>query len=218
MTWWTSWWSWGVVICPSRAVDSAPPDALVIAADSGLDHAVAAGIEPRMLVGDLDSISAGGRMWAYAHDLVIDEHPADKDATDTDLALTAAVAASAGSPGSDRLLVLGGAGDRLDHLIGTITRLGRADLAGFAEVRAVLGDAAVLIAHDTRPVVVDEPAGTTFSLLALHGTCTGVDVVGARWPLTGATLPAAATLGISNEIEQPTHISVADGVLTVVIP
>ena len=48
----------------TRAIDAIRPDAVVIAADSGLDHAVAAGLRPAVLVGDLDSISASGRMWA----------------------------------------------------------------------------------------------------------------------------------------------------------
>ena len=70
-----------------RAVTDVLPDATIIAADSGLDHAVAAGLRPTILIGDLDSISAHGKMWAYAHELEIDQHPLDKGATDTELAL-----------------------------------------------------------------------------------------------------------------------------------
>src|ERR1043165_10182570 len=73
-----------------RAAAEVTPEDIIVAADSGLDHAVAAGLRPSILVGDLDSISAHGKMWAYAHELDIDEHDVDKDATDTELALARA--------------------------------------------------------------------------------------------------------------------------------
>ena len=57
-----------------------------------------------------------------------------------------------------------------------------------------------------------------FSLLALHGPCTGVNVSGARWPLDNADLHGWQALGISNEGTERTEVSVATGVLTVVIP
>ena len=87
---------------PSRVTTDVDDDAIIIAADSGLDHAVAAGLRPSVLVGDLDSISAHGKMWAYAHELEIEEHPLDKDATDTELALLRATRVDA-----DSLLVFG---------------------------------------------------------------------------------------------------------------
>ena len=86
------------------AVSNVVAEATIIAADSGLDHAVAAGLRPTVLVGDLDSISAHGKMWAYAHELEIDQHPVDKGATDTELALVRATATAA-----DDLLVFGAA-------------------------------------------------------------------------------------------------------------
>ena len=78
-----------------RFIADVAHDATIIAADSGLDHAVAAGLRPTILVGDLDSISAHGKMWAYAHELEIDQHPVDKGATDTELALARAAATEA---------------------------------------------------------------------------------------------------------------------------
>jgi thiamine pyrophosphokinase len=190
----------------------------VIAADSGLDHAVAAGVRPDMLVGDLDSISASGRMWAYAHGLLIDEHPEAKDETDTELAL----ATAAELDGVRDLLVLGGvdahSDDRLDHLLGTLLSLGHRRLAKFVSVRAVLGGTEVRVLHPGRSTALDLDAGQTFSLLALHGPCSGINVAGARWPLEEATLRGTEARGISNVSEGNTVIGVVKGVLTVMIP
>lgn len=191
---------------------------LVIAADSGLDHAVGAGIHPQRLVGDLDSISAAGRMWAYANGLSIDERLAAKDETDTEIALATALA----EVDVDRLLVLGGldrlVDDRLDHLLATVAALGHPGLARLASVRAVLGTSEVVVVHPGHEAQLAIDSGQVFSLLALHGACHGVYLNGARWPLADATLAAHHTRGVSNVGEGDTVVGVADGVVTVVIP
>lgn len=196
----------------------ADADVVVIAADSGLDHAVAAGIEPDRLVGDLDSVSAAGRMWAYANEVYIDEHPTDKDATDTELALAAAVA----DPQITDLLLLGGldplVDDRLDHVLGTLLVLGHPALATFESVRAVVGGSEVVVLHAGHRADLGLDAGQSFSLLALHGPCRGVTVTGARWSLDGAELCGHEARGLSNVSESSTVVGVAEGVLTVVIP
>ena len=74
-----------------QAVDAVAGGAFIVAADSGLDHAVAAGFVPDVLVGDLDSISAAGLMWAYEHAAEIEEHEPDKELTDTELAIARAL-------------------------------------------------------------------------------------------------------------------------------
>ena len=109
-------------------VSEVDDDATIIAADSGLDHAVAAGLRPTVLIGDLDSISAHGKMWAYAHEVEIDEYPADKDAHRHRAGASPRRLAS--TPRD--LLVLGATGDRFDHTLGT---LGRARPPGARRVR-----------------------------------------------------------------------------------
>ncbi len=197
----------------ARAVTDVLPDATIIAADSGLDHAVAAGLRPTVLIGDLDSISAHGKMWAYAHELEIDQHPVDKGSTDTELALVRAAATEA-----DTLLVFGAAGDRFDHALGTIAALGNPVLARFETVRLALDDTTIYVLHAGRSVALDLAQGSPFSLLALHGPCGGVQVTGARWPLTDASFEPSSTLGISNETTGLLHVAVTDGTLTLVVP
>ena len=198
---------------PSQAVTEVEDDATVIAADSGLDHAVAAGLKPTVLLGDLDSISAHGKMWAYAHELEIEQYPVDKDATDTDLALRRAASIEA-----DDLLVLGAVGNRFDHTLGTIAALGNPTLARFATIRLLLDDVSIHVIHPGRSINVDLPPKIPFSLLALHGPCRGVEVTGARWPLTDARLDPSSTLGLSNETTALLQVTVTDGVLTLVVP
>lgn len=185
----------------------------VIAADSGLDHAIAVGLEPTALVGDLDSISAAGRMWAYAHGLAIDEHPAAKDLTDTELALAAAAATP-----TDGLLVVGGVGERLDHLLGVLLALGGEAAAAFADVRAIIGDSEFVVVHAHHRHELRLEPGRTFSVLALHGACRGVHLHGARWELDGADLAATEARGLSNVANGTIAVALDHGTLTVVIP
>ena len=187
---------------------------VVIAADSGLDHALAAGITPTIVVGDFDSVSAAGLAWARAGDVVIHEHPPAKDATDTELALETAAATGA----TDVTLVSGG-GDRLDHTIAALVALGNPVLAHCASVSAWWGESRAQVLHGPRSLSLALPIGTTFSLLALHGPCTGVAESGAAWPLVDADLAPGSGLGVSNVATEPTvTISVERGVLTVIVP
>ena len=197
----------------SRAAGEVAAGATIIAADSGLDHAVAAGLRPTVLIGDLDSISAHGKMWAYAHELEIEEHDCDKDSTDTELALVRAAATEATD-----LLVLGAAGERFDHALGTLAALGNPVLARFETVRLMLDDTAVHVIHAGHSLPIDLPRHTEFSLLALHGACRGVEISGARWPLTDAVLEPSSTRGISNETTDLLKVAVTVGILTLVVP
>jgi thiamine pyrophosphokinase len=193
--------------------------AAIIAADGGYDTAIAAGLEPTQLVGDLDSISADGLATAEASRVPVHRHPADKDATDTELALDLAVELTVGQPHRE-LVVLGpDRSDRLDHLIGALTALGHPSLAGFGSVTAFLGTAEIAIVHPTHTVTLDLPAGRVVSVLALHGPCTGVEMTGSRWALRDAVVEPASSLGVSNEsLGAPIRITTASGVLTVIIP
>jgi thiamine pyrophosphokinase len=185
----------------------------IVAADGGLDHARAAGLVPDILVGDLDSVSADGLAWATAT-IAVERHPAAKLATDTELAL-----ACAASMHPQRVLLVAGSGDRLDHAIAAVGALGADALADVPAVEGWWGSDHMLIARPGRCVHVDRPVGTTFSLLALHGSCRGVTIAGSRWPLIDADLAPLVGLGVSNEVlEPPCRVDVASGVVTIIVP
>jgi thiamine pyrophosphokinase len=206
-----------LVVTGAAALDPAAVGAVaaadrIVVADGGLDHARAAGLVPDVLVGDLDSVSVDGLRWAEAN-IPIERHPADKAATDTELALLRAAAMQ-----PQRLVLIAGRGDRLDHAIAAIGALGAPALVAVPAVEAWWGGDRVLVGHPGRPVLVAEPAGTTFSVLALHGPCRGVSVSGSRWPLIDADLGSVVGVGVSNEVvAPPARVEVAAGVVTVIV-
>ena len=192
------------------AVAHLPPDAVVIAADGGLDHALSAGLVPTTLVGDLDSVSDEGRAWAEQH-ATIERHDPAKDATDTELALARAV-----SLAPARLIMVAGAGDRLDHTLTAIGALGAPLLTSVPIVECWWGDQHAHVLHGPGRLRLSVVTGATVSLVATHGRCTGVSISGAEWPLDDADLAPLAGHGVSNVATGPdVEISVSSGVLTI---
>jgi len=183
----------------------------VIAADKGLEHAISLGLEVTVAVGDFDSASPDVVAGAEAGVTTVERHPAEKDATDLELALDRALSMS-----PVRIVVLGGDGGRLDHLLSTLLLLGSNRYAE-VEIDAFIGPARVYVVREQR-AIEGEP-GELVSLLALHGPAEGVRTEGLAYPLDGATLEAGSTLGVSNVlVGKRARVSVGHGVLLVVCP
>ncbi|MEY2974761.1 MAG: putative thiamine pyrophosphokinae [Actinomycetota bacterium] len=195
----------------AEALSLLPADATVIAADSGLDHALDAGLRPSELVGDLDSVSDAGRTWAGDH-CTIHPHPTDKDATDTELAL-----ARAADHDPDRIILVSGGGDRLDHTLAVLGALGGIGLTSVPEVEAVWGRQRMRVVHGPGRVRLPLRVGSTVSLLSLHGPAEGVSINGTRWELEAETLDPLAGRGVSNEVvSSPIEVRLTTGILCVI--
>jgi thiamine pyrophosphokinase len=190
-----------------------PDDRFVIAADSGLDHARALGLPVDLVVGDLDSVSAAALAEAEAAGVPVERHPAAKDAIDTELAIEAAVARGAG-----RIVVVGGGGDRLDHLLGGLMVLVHPMLRGVV-VEAWIGAAYVRALQGPAAADLDGPEGTYVSLLPIHGAADGLVTSGLRYPLRNESLDPGSSRGVSNEfLGERACVSLQRGSLLVVVP
>ncbi|HEX3057307.1 MAG TPA: thiamine diphosphokinase [Gaiellaceae bacterium] len=193
---------------PDRpAVDALPPGATVIAADGGAELARRLGLAVDLVVGDLDSISAA----TLAGIAQVERHAAEKDATDLELALQAALRLE-----PERILVLGSAGGRLDHLFGSLLLLAAEDYAGVG-IDAQIGPAAVHVVRGER-ILRGEP-GEPISLFAVHGPASGVVTHGLVYPLRAETLEPGSSRGVSNVFAAPeARIGLERGVVLAVRP
>ena len=188
-----------------------PSGAVVVAADGGVELALELGVAVDVVVGDLDSIASGSLETLERAGVRIERHPHEKDATDLALALDAAM-----ELGPRRILLVGAAGGRLDHLLGELLLLGAEDYAA-VEIDAHLGAAAVHVVRGERSLV--GTPGELVSLHALHGPAVGVVTEGLLYPLRGETLAAGSSRGISNVfVAEEARISLERGVLLAVRP
>jgi thiamine pyrophosphokinase len=194
-----------------RAVMAVPIGAPIVAADNGLDHALALGLDVTVAVGDFDSASAEALEVATASGTRIERHPTEKDATDLELALDVAASMS-----PERILVLAGSGGRLDHELVTLLLLGSERYA-HAQVDAVVGETQVYVIRGKREVA--GALGELVTLVALHGLAEGVTTRGLAYPLRGETLEAGSSRGVSNVFAQDTAtVTVERGVLLAIHP
>jgi thiamine pyrophosphokinase len=186
-------------------------DAVVIAADSGLDGARRLGLAVDLVVGDMDSVDAAALAVAEAAGTPVERHPAAKDATDLDLALDAARAR-----GADRLVVVTGTGDRFDHALAVALSLAAGRLAG-AAVEAWIGPAHLWVVRD-RLAFGGQP-GMLVSLIPAHGPARGVTTTGLQYPLHGEDLGAGTTRGVSNVLlGREATVALEEGTLLVIAP
>jgi thiamine pyrophosphokinase len=197
---------------PARAsLPDIPDDAIVFAADAGVAEAERRGLHVDVLVGDLDSAEPDAVARVEAAGGTIRRFPTDKDASDLELAIEAAVAAEV-----RRIVVVGGDRGRLDHLLGNVFLLASDRWRG-VEIDAVLGAARASVIRDDR--TLEGTPGDLLSLYAVGGPAHGVTTTGLRWSLEDARLQPGSSLGLSNEfVERTATVRVADGVLLAIRP
>ena len=172
---------------------------VVVAADGGARHAAGLGLRIDRWVGDGDSIDPADLDRLRAAGVPIDLVPTDKDESDTELAIDAAVAA-----GADEVTVLGAfGGRRLDHSIANLTLLAHPALRsrpavlldGAAKVRLVRAPG-----PDGRPVATALPGriGDLVSLIPFGGDVEAIRTDGLHYPLSDETLLLGSARGLSN--------------------
>ena len=183
--------------------------ALVIAADGGARHAAPLGLPLHQVVGDFDSLSAEDTDELEAAGVIIARFPTNKDATDTELALLAALAA-----GATEITLLCSWGGRSDHAIGTLALLAH-PRCGAATVVILDEQTRTQLVRSGAELTLRGAVGRIISITPWGGDAT-VSATGVRWTLDSADLIAGSTRGISNvATATESIITVHDGAVLV---
>ena len=185
---------------------------LLFCADSGLHLCLACGLQPHMLVGDLDSVGPEqlSRLPELRHG--VEQHCSDKDESDLDLTLRALARHWQGPV--DILAALGG---RLDHALFNVCAVLFQGRQLGLQVRLLEPDTQVY-PLENQPLELIDLVGATCSILPLGGPLEGVHLQGFRYPLQGESLGHRQTRGLSNQIEaSPASIRAQSGQALVVI-
>lgn len=192
---------------------------LVVAADGGVRHAAALGFRVDRWVGDGDSTGPAELAALEADGVAVERSAVDKDESDTELALLAALDA-----GADAITIVGAlGGPRIDHELANIALL----------LHARLGDRPALLydEHGARLSLVAGPdhrglpgrrdlagrVGDLVSLLPLGESAHHVRTEGLRYPLHDEPLVIGRVRGLSNVRLVPVaRVSVGAGRLLVI--
>ncbi len=179
------------------------------AADGGTHHALALGLMPSIVVGDLDSLRPDERRQLDAVGVQIHQFPRDKDKTDLELALELAIEA-----GHREILIMGALGGRLDQTLGNLALLSDARLST-CDIRLDDGVEEAFFTRD-RCEIHGRPADI-ISLVPWGKKVTGILTEGLRWPLNNETLYTDRTRGISNEMSHEiASVKLKSGLLLVI--
>ncbi len=185
------------------------PGDTLLAADGGTRYALAMGLVPALIIGDMDSLTEADRQKLGAAGSELHHYSRDKNETDFELALRHAV-----ETGFHEILVVAALGDRLDQTLGNLSLLTDPSMAG---LNIMLDDGTEQAFFIRSRGQIEGLAGDVVSLIPWGGNVTGISTHGLRWPLDGDTLVPYKTRGISNELlGNMAEIAIQSGLLLVI--
>lgn len=188
-------------VVPTARLKSQLYGARVIAADSGMKLADALSLSPELWVGDFDSTSTALRdEWSH---IPQDRYPAEKDKTDGELAVGAAL-----KLGATEIILLGAFGGQLDHVLAHATHLialAERNIKAFASGGSE--EAWPLLNSITFWQI---PKGTRVSIVGLTDL-KALSIIGVRWPLNKCDVAMGSTLTLSNESTGDVAITLEQG-------
>lgn len=164
----------------------------LVAVDGGLYHLFHLGLQPDILIGDLDSVEVQEVERLRKAGVRILKYPVDKDDTDLELALQQVV-----QEGYTQIRLVAGLGGRLDQTLGNIYLLTNPALE-MLDLRMDDGVDEVFIIRQSSSI--HGCADEVVSLLPLSDMVEGVHTQGLKYPLNAETLWRHKTRGISNRM------------------
>ena len=181
----------------------------IICADSGVRHAFKMGIIPNLVVGDMDSATPEDLERIKKLGIEQETFPAEKDFTDTELALEIAL-----SRGATEAVILAGIGDRPDHSIANVLLMVNFKKRGL-EVKLAGENWEMFLVEGQ--VQIFGKKGDLLSLIPLSLEVSGIETRGLYYPLKNETIPMGSSRGISNVfLEDKAMVKVNKGLMLAV--
>lgn len=179
----------------------------ILAADGGIRHARALGVEPELWLGDFDSTTEEYSQ-QFSH-VPKQSFPAAKDMTDGELALEAAYAR-----GATKVIMAGAfGGERTDHTLLHLT---------MATSQAAKGRQLFLTSgiEEAWPLVpgnftYDFDSGCLFSVINFTAL-EGLTITNAQWPLNNVSVPFGSSWTVSNVVDGTLQLSMRSGLAILV--
>lgn len=183
--------------------------AYIICADGGARHARNLGLIPDLVLGDFDTLTSDELAELSGLGVELIRYPADKDYTDTHLALRKAL-----ELGFTEIELLAALGGRLDHTLANLMLLAIPQ-GEKARIRILDGQHEVFLIK--KDGIISGECGDTVSLLPFGGEVTGISTFGLRYQVPGGVFTLGTPIGVSNRLSQKeARVAVGEGLLLVI--
>ena len=161
---------------------------IVVCADSGYKNALSMGVKVDVLVGDFDSLGS-----IPDGDFELVRVPAEKNSTDTQLAVDIAI-----ERGADEIIIVSSTSGRVDHALSAMAIL---EYLWTKRIPAVVvnGQNRVRFIHDSGAIIIRSQY-KYFSVVTLDKTAKKVSIEGAKYPLVKKDIERGFQFAVSNEI------------------
>lgn len=180
----------------------------IICADGGVKHLKRLGIDPSVIIGDLDSITSDNLNFYKKKNIEIIKYPSEKDETDTQLAIQYAMSLSI-----KEIILVGVLGDRMDHSMGNIYLMESIIKKGLKV--SIINEKNKIYLIDKK-IKIKGRKGNIISLLPYTDLVKGIRSTGLLYPLKNRDMIKSNPFGISNVMEdQCIKISIQSGLLLV---
>lgn len=163
----------------------------VVAVDMGLERIHQLGLCPSLIIGDLDSVSPV--VLSLYPPSLITRHPAEKNATDTELAISACMNMNCFS----EIIICNTLDGRFDHALAIVQNL-LEHVSSSSRIR-VETESQVLFFISSEEVLVDR-VGQNISLVPFTPEVVFCSSEGLKYPLNNLTIKQHQSRGISNVI------------------
>lgn len=192
-------------------------DDYIMCADGGTHHALALGLTPNLVIGDMDSIDSDGWKKLEEENIPVELFPRDKNETDLELALNKAIEMN-----PTEIVIIAALGGRMDQTLANIALLGntqsRPERSRRDATRSIcLDDGVEEIFFCRDQTEIRGRSGDIVSLIPWGNPVHGVQTVNLKWQLNDETLYPEKTRGISNEMTSDTaSIKIESGLLLII--
>ncbi len=168
-------------------------DDLIIAADGGSQHCLSMGIQPGVLIGDLDSTDPSLVEKWREEGVEIIQHPEEKNQTDLELAILLAQ-----DRGARKIVVHGAVGGRLDMTFGNLGLLAHPQLK--TPTTLINGAEECHLLHSGEMLTLVGEPEEIVSLLPIQPGKSIVSTRGLKFALKNEPLEFGYSRGISNQL------------------
>ena len=178
----------------TQVISQLRPNDILIAADGGAEHCKDIGIQPEIVIGDMDSISPRLKKELESAGTKFVTFPEDKDQTDLELALS-----FAHQKGANEIVLFGILGGRLDMSLANLLLLAKDEWRN-SSIHVIDGPDIAFLLREQDSINIEGVPGDIVSLVPLTDQVMGVSTQGLRWQLDDAILLFGDTRSVSNEM------------------